>query len=556
MKALLKHVLTIAVFAFALTGVAQAEAPNPGFLAVAADRGFQGNEEIRDAFAAFAAGRNAELVFATDARTRGMLAEALERLKERGAQRVVVLPAFLSASDAKFALVKEQLADLGASASFARAFGESYLAVEALGDRLRSIRDPRGTRLVVAGYGARDPDNRKLLERDWQRLAEQAAAGFGFESLRTVVWYDARAPQREERRAESRRALVEAVQGAGAARAVVVSFHLGRRLDGMMSYDAELKSALPAGAELIAQGSGPEAFLATWMSREANRHAALEDRTLGVILLAHGGDFHWNEIFRQAVRPLGARHPVEYVFSMADQPLVERAVRRLERRGARAAVIVRVFGLASSFKVDVERMIGADIEGGSAPQAKLVHDDHAGHAQPGHGGSASPAPRIRSPLPIVTVGGVEAHPLFAAALLERARNLSREPKADTVILTAHGAGEDDRNEQWLRILEQLASHMKAQGAPFRAIRYATWREDWPGKREPWIAKVRSMVEEASRDGRAVVIPARTNGRGPEPRFLDGLDYILGEGFAPHPLFLRWFEEQVQAGAAGLAGRQE
>ena len=265
MKTRVRHLAAcaLAICAFTLTtAAAAAEATEPGFLAVAADRGFQGNEEVRDAFDAFAAGRNAELVFATDARTRGMLAESLARLKERGARRLVVLHAFLSAGDAKLGMVKTQLAELGAKASFARAFGESYLAVEALADRLRSIRDPRGVRLVVAGYGARDPDERRLLERDGQRIAEQAAAGFGFESVRALVWYDARAPQREERRAESRRGLAEAARGA--ARTVVVPFHLGRRLDSMMSYDAELGSALPAGAELIAQGPGPEAFLATW----------------------------------------------------------------------------------------------------------------------------------------------------------------------------------------------------------------------------------------------------------------------------------------------------
>lgn len=542
-------VLAICSAAF-LAATQAAEAADPGFLAVAADRGFQGNEEIRDAFDAFAAGRNAELVFATDARTRRSLGEALARLAQRGARRVVVLPVFLSASDPALTLVKEQLASPGVPVSFSRAFGESYLAVEALADRLRAIRNPGGARLVVAGYGARDPGTRKLLERDWQRLAEQAAEGFGFARVQALVWYDGSAPEREARRAESRRALADAAQGPG--RTVVVPFHLGRRLDSMMSYDAELKHALPKGAELLTQGPGPEALLPTWLPREANRNVALEPRALGVILLAHGSDFHWNENMRQAVQPLEARHPVEYVFSMADQPLIERAVRRLERRGVRAAVIVRVFGLASSFKPDVERMIGADIESGRAASAK-VHHGHASAQHQGHGeASAWPASRIRSALPMATVGGVEASPLFAATLLERARKLSRNPRSETVILTAHGAGEDEKNERWLEILEQLAAHMKASGAPFRAIRYATWREDWPDKRGPWVARVKEMVEEAGREGgRALVIPARTNGRGPEQKFLDGLEYDLGEGFAPHPLFLRWFEEQVQAGAAIL-----
>lgn len=545
----------LAICGVAFSAATQAADPaDPGFLAVASDRGFQGNEEIRDAFDAFAAGRNAELAFATDARTRATLDEALAKLAKRGARRVVVLPVFLSASDPAQRLVKENLGSSPIPVSYARTYGESYLAVEALADRLRAIHNPRGARLVVAGYGADRPETRSLLERDWQRIAERAAEGFGFARVQALVWYDSRAPQREARHAESRRALADAAQGAG--RTVVVPFHLGRRLDSMMSYDAELKRALPAGAELLAQGPGPEGLLAAWMSREANRNATFAACELGVILLAHGSDFHWNETMRQAVQPLEARYPVEYVFSMADQPLVERAVRRLERRGARAAVIVRVFGLASSFKSDVERMIGADIESGHAAAAKVLHAHGDGQAHGGghgHGdASASPVPRIRSALPMATVGGVEAHPLFAAALLERARNLSRDPNSETVILVAHGTSEDARNERWLAILEQLAAQMQARGAPFRAIRYATWREDWPDKRAPWIAKVRDMVKEASRNGGyALVIPARTNGQGPEPSFLDGLKYELGEGFAPHPLFLSWFEEQVQAGAAAL-----
>ena len=155
---------------------------------------------------------------------------------------------------------------------------------------------------------------------------------------------------------------------------------------------------------------------------------------------------------------------------------------------------------------------------------------------------------------MATVGGLESDPLFAAALLERARALSRDPARETVILTAHGAGTDTKNDQWLKILDRLAGQVKASGVPFRDVRYATWREDWPDKRGPWIAKVRSMVVEAERDGgRALVIPARTNGRGPEQAFLEGLRFDLGEGFAPHPLFRRWVETQVDAGVAILRG---
>jgi hypothetical protein len=64
-----------------------------------------------------------------------------------------------------------------------------------------------------------------------------------------------------------------------------------------------------------------------------------------------------------------------------------------------------------------------------------------------------------------------------------------------------------------------------------------------------------MVEEATGDGgRALVIPARTNAQGPERVFLKGLSFELGEGFAPHPLFARWVEEQVKNGISAIAER--
>lgn len=105
------------------------------------------------------------------------------------------------------------------------------------------------------------------------------------------------------------------------------------------------------------------------------------------------------------------------------------------------------------------------------------------------------------------------------------------------------------------MLESIADKMRANGgAAFREIRVATWREDWPDKREPWVERVRGWIEQASRDGDVIVIPARTNGTGPEAKLLTGLDYRMGAGFAPHPLFARWVEEQVlQALDSRLSG---
>lgn len=526
-----------------------------GFVVLAPDRGFLGNEEIRDAFAPLAAERNAELVFVTDARTRASLAQALATLKKRGARRAVALPFFLSTADPRYVLAHGLLAGEQARAlpvARGRAFGESYLAVEALADRFRAVAAPAGRRVIVMGYGARDADGRERLEGDAQRLADLAAEGFGFEQVTALVGYDRAADDPAARRQEIVQALARAA--AGGARVVVVPFHLGRKLDSMMAFAAELRRMIPAGAELLADASAAEAPFALWLRREANRHAVAGPGETGVVLLAHGSDYHWNEVMRAAVKPLESRYLVEYNFSMADPPLLARSIRKLEGRGARRVVVVRVFALNDSFERDIERLFGLDIE---APRDDAGHAGHAHGAVHGHGhddpGAATPM-RIRTAAIVQSRGGLEDHPLFARALLARAKALSQAPGRETVILTAHGASDDARNARWLKVLESLAGQMRAQGGQkFRAIEVATWREDWPDKRAPWIAKVRKMVEEAGHDGgRALVIPARTNAQGPERKFLAGLDFALGEGFAPHPLFARWVEEQVRAGLAALA----
>lgn len=145
----------------------------------------------------------------------------------------------------------------------------------------------------------------------------------------------------------------------------------------------------------------------------------------------------------------------------------------------------------------------------------------------------------------------EDDPLCAEALLARARALSRDPVRETVILVAHGNGDDAQAAHWRETLASLARRMRELGGDrFRAVRAATWREDWPDKRKPAVEEVRALVQEATADGgRALVIPARTLGRGPERRLLKGLSFELGEGFAPLPLFARWAENEVRAAVA-------
>lgn len=531
---------------------AASEAPRaagePAFLVVAGDRGFLGNEEIRDAFAAFrrTVPNEAALVLITDERSEARLRDAVAKLRSSADSPVVVLPLFLSDAHPRYRMARAWLAE--APLRWAPVFGESYFAVEVLADRLRAIDDAATHNAVILAHGASDPTVRATMEADLDRLAAHASDGLELRRVKSLVHYDRSATPRAERRRELEQALAE--EHARPGETAVLSFNLGFKLDTMMSLSGFLRRGLPEDARFVDGEVLPHPAVSLWMAREANRRRPLELDDLGVVFLAHGADFEWNETMRQAAAPLASRYRMEFALSMADPPVVERAVRRLEARGARAIVVVRVFGLRSSFEGSIARMFGDDVEHLAHLAPTAEGGGHGGHG--GHGMGAA-GPRIRTATPVVSVGGLEDDALFAEALLARARELSDDPGLETIVLVAHGAGQDARNDHWKALLESLAAQMRSEGGgDFRAIETGTWREDWPDKREPEVARIRALVEAgSSEDGRVIVVPARTTGVGPASRFLEGLEYRIASGFAPSDAFERWLETQILAGARQL-----
>jgi sirohydrochlorin ferrochelatase len=509
----------------------------PGFLVAAPDRGFVGNEKVREAFSALAASNDAELVFVTDERAYGYVERARRALSARGAREIVILPLFLSRHNPRLTLFRRLLERTRGDAPvrYARPFGDTYLAVEMLAERLRNRTPTHNQAVLVAGYGAESPASRDAMETDLARIIRQATEGRVSGPIEPVVWPYDQADHYEKLEQAAWRRVETAVAEADVIR--IVPFHLGKELDGMMAFDAYLEWKRPKNTEPIRRSGDESAFFSLWMQREANRYTAPTRDKVGVVFLAHGSDFHWNQTMRDAMRGLMERYSIEFAFSMADPPTIEKAVRRLEARGAGVVVIVRVFGLRSSFRGVVERLIGANVEAADRPDTEPEHRRHQAE------------PRLRTTAMVATAGGLEDDPLFAKALLDRARELSTEPAEETIILVAHGNGNGKRDDHWLEVLKSLAQQMRAIGGnSFRAIRYQTWREDWPEKRRPRIDSVRMMVQQAQRDGgSAIVIPARTTGSGPTRKFLADLKYRHGKGFAPHPLFAQWVEKQIETG---------
>ena len=540
---LLNQCLAAAGLALVLSTQALAASAN-GVLVIAPDRGYMGNEEIREAFARIDLAAK-QLVFVTDDESRKYFDEAIRQLSDAKVTELSVLPLFVSSSNPGWQLASEWLGESACSrkihCSTTRAFGESYFAVDVLDEALATIDSPAEKDLVVLSASAEDAESAASMAGDIERIASWSNHAPKFKSTTAYVW-DAEGDDEAQ---------VAAIKDlAAGADTIVVSYGLAWKLDSMMSFENMLRRwILREETDKVSHAVIDAGVMSTWLQRETNRGLIDSADDVGVVIHAHGSDYHWNQTMRDAVARLHEDYTVEFAFSMADKPTIENALERLEVRGVRGAVVVRIFGREDSFQMPIEKMLGMDIE--AAHGAKPHH--HGGHG----GQMMRDGSRIRTPLVVTSNGGLGDHPLFAEAMLERAREISSEPSQETVILVSHGTGSDEANDRWMVLLENVAQQMFDKGGDqFRAIQVATWREDWPDKREEWVEKVRDYVTEAQADGgRALVIPARTNAQGPEDEFLEGLDYTLGQGFAPHPLFADWVESNIVGALATLTERQ-
>jgi sirohydrochlorin ferrochelatase len=299
--------------------------------------------------------------------------------------------------------------------------------------------------------------------------------------------------------------------------------------------------------------------------------------------MAHGGSPDWNAQVEGAVDPLRARWPVEVSYGMAVPSSIEAAVARLESRGVAEIAVVRLFVSGESWREETRYILGlrpelppeqiaahAGIGHGARPGGAAAHGGHgakpADGARPahgahpaGHGGGGhvmeAPRPIARRARIAMSHDGIGDSPLIDAVLVDRVRALSVDPASETVLLIAHGPGDDAEDARWIAGMKERLAGLADVGA-FRRVEVATLREDWPEKRAAAEKKIRGLVEAgAAGGGRVVVIPFRVAGFGPYRDVLDGLTYVSdGKGFLPHPNVTRWIEETAETLLAPSARR--
>lgn len=195
--------------------------------------------------------------------------------------------------------------------------------------------------------------------------------------------------------------------------------------------------------------------------------------------------------------------------------------------GVERVVVVRMFVSGTSFLRETQYLLGVSSE---APPVFVGHD--------GHRSGAAPTP-IEHGLEIAThASGLMGSGEAAEIVHARAVAASAEPAGESVLLLAHGMGDESENAEVLEAMQAAAAPLGELG--FARIRVMTLREDWPAARIEEEVRIRDFVRAESDAGRRVlVLPYRLHGFGPYAEVLEGEHYVAGESFVPHDAVTRW-----------------
>lgn len=247
---------------------------------------------------------------------------------------------------------------------------------------------------------------------------------------------------------------------------------------------------------------------------------------VGVLVMAHGGGPEWDRAVAEAVSPLSSAVPTAISYGMADPETLSTGLDSLAARGVTRVAVVRLFISGSSFRDQTFYFLGLS----QNPPRRFVLMDGSGDSEPkplDHG------------LTIATHDeGLMVSPHASRILVERAKSLSSAPERESVLILAHGMGDDREDGLVLSAMTSTAQRMGALG--FSAVQVATLREDWEAKRETSEREIRDFVSGEAMAGRhTLVLPMRLSGFGPYAEVLDGLEYKPGLGLLPHQEVAAW-----------------
>ncbi|MDH6374925.1 sirohydrochlorin cobaltochelatase [Paenibacillus sp. PastF-3] len=243
----------------------------------------------------------------------------------------------------------------------------------------------------------------------------------------------------------------------------------------------------------------------------------------GVLIISHGSrDEAWVSIVEEAVSglSLGEKIPVVVSFlELVEGRLIQDGINELEHAGVTDIIVIPLFVSSGSTHVDeIEYALGAKPEPERETDLALF----------------SVKAKVHYGYPI------DDDPDIAVMIWDKLRELSTEPKRETILLVGHGSVYDGFRQRWEQGISSLAGRVR-EVSGVAAADYALLSPD----------SVRSKVEYWQEQGHEVLVAPLFLSEGyftkhVVPNRLKGLTYkYSGQTLLPHPLLPHWMERQVE-----------
>ena len=530
----------VAIFLFStFLPVFAAQNKKIGFMVIAEDRGFVGNNETVNLFNQFEREYLSSLVF-VGRKYDGIKSEyseyiqkGISELDNKGVSEIVILPLFLSESNYILKMLRKNIPSyhFKGDIRWNRAMSGSYLIAQILLDSVNKLsKNPTEENLLLVGRGAIDEKSEKLIKEELEQLVNYIKKRKTYKSVQVGVYYSYNADEkiRKTKDNEVDEMVIHAAAKTG--RTLLVPFVIGPKYSHMMSFTHFVERRFED-IDLIYHSDEillhPNVLI--WMKKAANAHIPISiNNPIGVVVMPHGATKPYNDAIEKTIEPLKKKYQVEMAYGMGDSISLQNAISNLEVKGIKRIVFVRMYPSSDQFKEKTDYILGLD---------SRVPEQWDG---------LIPS-QVRTSAIINTFGGYEEDSLIAGIFLDRIKEVSKNPTEETIILLAHGG----KNEQAEKLRnEKMDSHIswiqKQSNPPFKKIIGMTLREDWPDKRAKAVKEIKKVVKEGNSSGKVIIISNRLYGSGPYNHFLKGLKFEMNsKGLAPHPNLTKWLEKGIE-----------
>lgn len=260
---------------------------------------------------------------------------------------------------------------------------------------------------------------------------------------------------------------------------------------------------------------------------------------IGVLVLSHGVGQNSDSLLEKAWRPLAAKRPTAIGFgmSMMNSSHLQSAVNDLAAAGAKTIVL---FDEGTTTEYNTLTRHWKYIFGlGPEPSYLAV-------------------PKVSAPgVKFVWSGHFNDSPIITDILYDHAKEVSRNPAKEVLIIVGHGPEDVEDNGPDLKMLQPHVDRLKAK-KEFADVRLINIQDDAiKPLRESNVRKLRSWIQQATKSGNDVIVVAISAASyGVQMHIkqdLRGLKYTFAEkGLAESPKFMDWAAAQLDAAIAASA----